>query len=362
MSQSSLDFSTSTTSDDPEYLIPTPKTPTHDTSRDIRLKVQTLYLHAGWTKDDIALQLNLTPYQVQYAISHRITPQKKRSGRQPLLGPAERKQLVEWVCASRKNRRTPWKDIPSILGWDCAVYAIETAFKIEGFARRTALRKPVLTAVHKAARLQWALEHVNWTQEQWDQVLWTDETWVQPGKHKKVRVTRRPGEVLHPDCLEPKIQRRIGWMFWGSISGLYGKGPGIFWEKDWGSISSASYCQHIVPTLTGYCHENRLLLMQDNASSHSSQATRAELRLRGISPIFWPANSPDLNPIETIWDYMKDYIEEKYPEIHKSYPRLREAVAEAWNAVTNEVVRELIRSMPARCQAVIDAQGGHTKY
>jgi transposase len=102
--------------------------------------------------------------------------------------------------------------------------------------------------------------------------------------------------------------------------------------------------------------------MQDNASSHSSKESIAELRLRGLCPIFWPANSPDLNPIETLWDWIKDYIQDKYPEIHRSYPRLREAVAEAWNAITTDQIRELIQSMPARCQAVIDAQGGHTKY
>jgi hypothetical protein len=156
MSQSSLDFSTS----EPKYYIPTPKTPPHNTTRDTRLKVQTLYLHASWTKDDIALQLNLTPAQVQYVIRYRVTPQKNRSGRRPLLGVAERKQLIKWVYASAKNRRTPWKDIPGILGWNCAVYAIETAFKIKGFARRTALKKPVLTEVHKATRLEWALEHI----------------------------------------------------------------------------------------------------------------------------------------------------------------------------------------------------------
>ena len=152
MSQLSLDFSTS------EYEIPTPKTPRRNCTRDERLRAQTLYLHAGWSKDDIALQLNLT--------------------------------------------------------WNCSVYAIETAFKHEGFARRTALKKPVLTEAHKKARLTWAEEHINWTWEQWKWIFWTDETWVNPGKHKKTKITRRIGEVLHPDCLEPKIRKKIGWMFW----------------------------------------------------------------------------------------------------------------------------------------------------
>jgi transposase len=282
MSQSSLDFSTYSTSTS-EYEIPTPKTPlrNRNCTRDERLRVQTLYRHAGWSRDDIALQLNLTPRQVDYALTHRVTPQKNRSGRRPLLGPAERKQLVEWVSASAKNRRIPWKEIPGIFGWNCSVYAIETAFKHEGFARLTALKKPLLTEEHMKARLAWAGEHKNWTWEEWKWIFWTDETWVNPGKHKKVKVTRRVGEVLHPDCLEPKIRKKIGWMFWGGISGTWGKGPGLFWEKDWGTITSESYCRYVVPIIAHYTSRWRLILMQDNASGHVAKATLAEMERWG---------------------------------------------------------------------------------
>jgi hypothetical protein len=78
-----------------EYNIPTPKTLTKDCTRDERLQAQTLYFDAKWTKDEIALQLNLTIDQVKYALRHRVTPQKTRSGRRPLLGPMERKQLID---------------------------------------------------------------------------------------------------------------------------------------------------------------------------------------------------------------------------------------------------------------------------
>jgi hypothetical protein len=159
-----------------EYSVPTPKTPIKNTTRDQRIRAQTLFFDAGWSKPQIALQLDLTLDQVKYALRHRTTLQKTRSGRRPFLGPAERIQLIEWVCASKKNRRTPWEQIPQIFGWDCKIYAIATAFKKEGFSRYTALQKPKLTPEQAKIRRDWALEHLSWTEEQWFQIFWTDET------------------------------------------------------------------------------------------------------------------------------------------------------------------------------------------
>lgn len=82
----------------------------------------------------------------------------------------------------------------------------------------------------------------------------------------------------------------------------------------------------------------------------------------GIKPTFWPPNSLDLNPIQTIWDETKDYINKKYSEVHRSYKRLREVVIQAWESIILERIRELIREMPERCKAVIDAQGMYIKY
>lgn len=59
-----------------------------------------------------------------------------------------------------------------------------------------------------------------------------------------------------------------------------------------------------------------------------------------VQGFYRPANSPDLNPIETLWDEIKDYIESNYPEVYWSYKRLREAVKEAWESITTERIRE----------------------
>jgi transposase len=103
--------------------------------------------------------------------------------------------------------------------------------------------------------------------------------------------------------------------------------------------------------------------MQDGAPGHASKDTLRELQEHGIYPIPWPAFSPDLNPIKMVWNWMKDWIQERYLDDYKlSYDALREVVRAAWDAVPERFLKGLIESMQARCQAVIDAEGGHTKY
>jgi hypothetical protein len=59
---------------------------------------------------------------------------------------------------------------------------------------------------------------------------------------------------------------------------------------------------------------------------------------------------------------MKNYIEEKYPDYHRSYNRLRETVHEAWKSISKETIQALIRGMGDRCIEVILAEGCPTKY
>lgn len=179
---------------DVSYSVPTPKTPTHrQTTRDERLKVHTLFFTAGWEIDQIMLQLNLTRRQVEYALEHRLTPQKQRCGARPKLNTPQRKRLVEWVTSNKATRRQDWYAIPALLGYNVGIEAIRNALDKENYVRRVARQKPPLNEWQRAVRLRWAQEHLNWTWEQWASILWSDETWVNPGRHSKVYVTRKRG-------------------------------------------------------------------------------------------------------------------------------------------------------------------------
>ncbi|VCU40241.1 Bgt-50371 [Blumeria graminis f. sp. tritici] len=59
----------------------------------------------------------------------------------------------------------------------------------------------------------------------------------------------------------------------------------------------------------------RLSIMQDNAPANTAAITMEDVSLWLIQTSFWPANSPDLNPIEVVWNRMKDYIQRHNPNL-----------------------------------------------
>jgi hypothetical protein len=178
-------------------------------------------------------------------------------------------------------------------------------------------------------------------------------------------VTRLIGEaeLFHPDCISHRWQRKIGWMFWGCISGIYGKGYGVFWEKEWKTITKESYSEHIVPPTINYVHTHPWLsFQQDGGPGHNAEFTLEVLQANGIIPVYWPPFSLDLSPIEAIWNRMKDILQALDPEVHRNHRRLRAAVIEAWNSITDEEIRDTIHTMPQRCRDCINAHGGYTKW
>lgn len=103
--------------------------------------------------------------------------------------------------------------------------------------------------------------------------------------------------------------------------------------------------------------------MQDNTSSYTVVETLNELRDRSINTIKWPPFSPDLNPIESTQNWIKDFIEDKYSTNKKpTYLRLRRYILEIQNELLKDYLVEFLASMLERCQAIIDANRIYTKY
>ncbi|KAL0152518.1 hypothetical protein M9458_052241 [Cirrhinus mrigala] len=168
----------------------------------------------------------------------------------------------------------------------------------------------VLTAKHCAGRLAFAREHQDWQIRHWRPVLFTDESrFTLSTRDRRDRVWRRRGErsaacnILQHD--------RFGSgpvMVWGGIS-LEGRTALHVLAR--GSLTAIRYRDEILRPLVR-TYEGAVgpgfLLMQDNARPHVAGVCQQFLQDEGIDAMDWPARSPDLNPIEHIWDIISRSI------------------------------------------------------
>jgi transposase len=75
----------------------------------------------------------------------------------------------------------------------------------------------------------------------------------------------------------------------------------------------------------------------------------------------WPAQSPDLNPLEHLWDYIKRQLGE-YPNPPGGVLELWKCIEAEWNKIPAEECQKLIESMPRHIEALYKAKGGYIKY
>lgn len=73
----------------------------------------------------------------------------------------------------------------------------------------------------------------------------------------------------------------------------------------------------------------------------------------------WPSQSPDLNIIEDIWNYMKD---EKVKRHISNIDELWTTLQDIWKNIPQRFIDKLYRSMPKRVNAVYKAKGHNSKY
>jgi hypothetical protein len=75
----------------------------------------------------------------------------------------------------------------------------------------------------------------------------------------------------------------------------------------------------------------------------------------------WPAQSPDLNPIEHVWSELARKLRRRKHLIYNTENFRREPLLD-WKNIDVGFTAKLTESMPRRFQAVIDSKGDVTKY
>ena len=247
-------------------------------------QIVALHRYAHWSIDHISNTLSIlksSVYRICLQSEHGdpITPPRPK-GRKAVCSTRKRRRLIDRLSTDSFHRRLRLDQISDLEGFDFCTRTLIIALAKEGYHRRIARKKPWLTDAHKAARLKWAQEHVNWSDRQWQNVVWTDEAAIRVGYFGQVYVTRTANEELHEDCLAAKFRSYSSCMIWGCITA---EGPQKVHIFDQGSVNGAVYRSQVVPLIKEVAqkHQNESLfrqkpvIMQDNCRIHTARNTLA---------------------------------------------------------------------------------------
>ena len=342
---------------------------THEWSPTSRGKALGLRADQRNSLQDISNIINI-PKSTVYDINKRGTGiTKPRPGRPRKISSRDVHQYIRYLRTNKFTRRTSLSQLKKIFNLDVHECTIRRALQKAGYHHRVARHCLYLNKRDRKRRLKFAKEHQDWTVEQWASVLFSDEMAVKlfMERHVKDYVWRMVDEEYHPHCINyGRWPQGTGMMFWG----VFRKdkiGPGVFFDLKKGeTVNSTIYRDQILlGSLQQFWEESfgdiKLpIVMEDNAPVHKKVCIPAREAL-GMTVLDWPPNSPDLNPIENIWSYMKDVLARDYADI-SSIVEMKRIVSDMWENFTDEEWNKLIENMPDRMAAVIAARGGSTRY
>ena len=229
-----------------------------------------------------------------------------------------------------------------------------------GIRARRPVRGIILTQQHRQLRRQWCQAHRVWPQLRWRNVWFSDESRFLLRRHNgRCRVYRRRNERFAANCvLEADRFGGGSVMMWAAIS-YNGKTDLVQVQ---GNLTAQRYIDQILrPHVVPFMANANVVFQHDNARPHTARLTNAFLQNNNINVLPWPSRSPDLNPIEHLWDELDRRLRQRQPQ-PQTLQQLALALQDEWATIPRNVFRNLTGSMGRRCQAVLNAQGGHTRY
>ncbi|GFX31414.1 transposable element Tcb2 transposase [Trichonephila clavipes] len=320
---------------------------------------------------------SVTSVAAEFGIAHSIVSRLWRqfqttgtairgfsSGRPRGTTPADDRYIV---LQARRNRRHTAGEIArhttQANGGPISRFTVARRLHGGGLFARRPVRCVPLTPVHRRRRSLWCREYRNWRDNEWGRVLFTDESrFSLSSDSHRILIWRERGSRNHPsNIIERDRYGGRGILVWGGIMLGSRTDLHIF---DAGSVNGTRYCNEI---LLPYVRLFRgamglqFLFMDDNAPCHRTVAAEQLLESEDIERMNWPARSPDLNPIEHIWDFLgRRLVARALPPV--TIRELRLALQDEWAAMPQQLIDTLILSMGRRCETCLAVRGDHIPY
>ncbi|THC88386.1 hypothetical protein EYZ11_012163 [Aspergillus tanneri] len=344
--------------------------PNQELSRDARAAI--VYgLSVGQSPTRLAEQFNCTRSTIydtkKRFLQHNTTKSRPRKGRPQKLTKSTKRYVYRLV---RRRPDISWKALTVETPGGASISTIRRALKKYHIRKWRSKKRIPLSKEAARARLEFAREWFK--NDTWHTWIFSDECSVQREANKRLKfVFRYQNEGWRDDLVNLCYHGKpISQMVWGSIW-RGGRSKLVVMERDENSPRNGYTARSYIKTLEDGLIEHYkpgTPFQQDNAKIHTAELTQEWFELHGIWVIKWPPHSPDLNPIEHVWNLLKRKLLELHPYLYlqgksqSDWRNFEEAIQEAWWAIPQALIDNLIDSMPRRVMAVYRARGWYTKY
>jgi len=257
------------------------------------------------------------------------------------------------------------KSLKKDLEMSVHVNTVRNALHQKGLGAFVKPEKPNLSPKNVKDRLTWAIAHKDWTQDDWRRVVWTDETKINRfGSDGSKYAWKRDDEPIQPRHIQKTVKHGGGSIkLWSCIT--Y-EGIGYIVKID-NTLDKTLYQnileEDLMRTIEEYGIEKQKMIFQhDNDPKHTAGSVKEWLSNQEFEVMKWPAQSPDLNPIENMWATLKKRLYRDYERPPKGIIEHWERIAETWYKITKEECQKVIDTMPDRCRQVITKKGYWIDY
>ncbi|GFV95456.1 histone-lysine N-methyltransferase SETMAR [Trichonephila clavipes] len=267
-------------------------------------------------------------------------------GRVRSTTPAEDRYIV---LSAERNRRTTAQQVANQFlaasGKQISRKTVARRLR-EGrlYARRPVVCVP-LTRQHRTARLQWCREHHNWTEQDWACVLFSDESRFSLSSDcRRQLIWRESGTAYRPENIQEKDRYpTCSIMVW---AGIMINGRTRLHVVANGTMTGQRYIDEVLlphVRLFRGAVGDKFVFMDDNATWHRTLAVQDCLDSEGIQCLVWPARSPDLNPIENVWDALgRQVAGRNYHPTNKN--TLIRALTEEWDKLPQQLLDNVVQN------------------
>lgn len=287
---------------------------------------------------------------------------RPHTGRPRKLSTKEERKIVRKVKQNPKITSTQIAaEVKEELGKEIHPKTVRRTLHRAGYSSRVARRKPHISKVNQEKRMEFAKSYINHPVDFWDSVLFTDESKFNIFQSDgRIRVWRKPNCELENNNVVKTVKHGGGGvMVWGCMSSA-GVGSLVFID---GTMDKSVYLNILKENLHKSVEKlglgDNFYFQQDNDPKHTAHDVRMWIIHHVPHILPTPPQSPDMNPIEHLWDELGRRLANRNIT---SKSQLKELIMQEWENIGQETTKKLVQSMPNRLKEVLKRKGLSTRY